>query len=659
MAFEKHQTALAQPFSLGNGLLSTTMWPYIWYRSRYFFVNNFLKVLLHITELYFIFIFFSAMSFHHLIIFRATTFVIYGAWWGVTEILREAGRHAVREKQTGNLSNLIVHWTWLTLCIALTIDLITLIIFWPNWFTWSQPNSLAFHVYIIAMLFQINLSLLVNTIHSGIYGISRVYRPLWSLLAPNCVSFIVMIAGWFVIDIYALPLAFLVGSTMTMLLSLRYTFSMFTLFNIKLDVTFHWPTFRATLKNIASLESLLAGLSGILITTSSSLFIIIALIFRIENWDYFSFLFLYMILPILQLNVEWAYLFYFDLKKLSRKAYTHFVKRLHHYAHFFSLFISLFAWVLAIIAALIYGGHPWKMLWVLLPWFFIRSFLAYLQMNAFVRRLYADTIISGLIATASLIPFLDNQLPMLYSILFLLIAFVVAIVWLSRRRIATHQRGIHCNCIQPYFLWLNSVLEEKQTMALYRIKLANQTSSTHVLDIIKSLNRIHHQPIWFTLQTPSMLIAIHHAKQPIDLLKHSDILIQGAGLIKQVASDLITPDQIKKALTLTPSHHTLNREQVLREFKHRFPHSIAIPIPHHSDQFSAQQHGHFFRGIHSYIEKQWLLTHHKPYVSAWLNHGVIEMIFVIDENDANTKAAREWQKDLLIINNNNVLAHFC
>ncbi len=227
-------------YSLAHALFGLSMWPYIWYRTRLFFINSFLKIVLHIAEFYFIFLFFSPSLFHRLIIFRSITFILYGAWWGALEMLREYGRGAKQCRQLHTVKTEVIYWLFLTLALLFIIDVVTAFLLHPSLKHQQANDMISFYFYLFAILVQINLAFLANVLHSGIYGISRVYRPLFSLVLPSAASFFIMFGGWFMIGIYALPCAFIVSAFLGLYFSFHYTLSMYKMLTLNQQSHCNW-----------------------------------------------------------------------------------------------------------------------------------------------------------------------------------------------------------------------------------------------------------------------------------------------------------------------------------------------------------------------------------------------------------------------------------
>jgi|GEM_PF-3125991 hypothetical protein len=654
--FKKYKQLMQHNFSLGNALFGETMWPYIYYRTRFFFINSFVKIILHVTELYFIFIFFAPSLFHRLIIFRTISYILYGIWWGALEVLREYGRQMKRMRKVDELQLEVKYWLWLTLILLLLIDIAAILLFWPNWMSSKYSFSGAFHFYLIAILVQINLTMIVAVYHSGIYGLSRVYRPLFSLVGPGVLSFCIMVGGWFVIGIYALPLAFIIGSFLGVFLSLYYTLRMFTMLGIKTKAKTSWRSFKFFLRRVLSIELVLAGLSSMLLTASGPLIILLALFLRVQDWDYLTFLYLYLIIPILQLNVEWVFLFYFDLKRLSKKSFSLMLKRYHRYVFGFSIIISLFAWILSGLACLLYVGHWWIVVWVLLPWYLLRSFLAYLQINAFVRRLYIDIIVSGLFVVLSFFPFLDSNINILYSLLSLFIAFLVALIWLKKRRFSIVRRGIHVNEIHPYFLWLNAVRPWRKPILFYHIKLAANASYRQTLAIIKNINSLSKSPIWFTLKDEHTLLAYQSLSHRGNLKRETaddHILLGSAGLVEnfniQPMSGKTIKDNLVKEILTTQTKVT--HDQIIDKFKHDFPNAKIFYLNNKKNHLSPDISPQVLSGLQAYVERPyWINKRGKFSVSALLEKGVATTLFIIDLKSEDINKVQAWLNGLFAEN---------
>lgn len=651
-----HKLRNQYSYSLVHALFNKSMWPYICYRARLFFINSLLKIILHIAEFYFIYLFFSPSLFHRLIIFRSITLILYGGWWGSLELLREHGRQAKQNRQLNTIVLEVKYWLLLTGFLLILINISTLICIHPVWSHHQSSDMVSFYVYLVAILIQLNLAFLVNVIHSGVYGVSRVYRPLISLLLPNVLSFIMMVSGWFIIGIYALPCAFILGAFLSVYFSLYYTMNMYKILNLSPELKLTWKGFKLFLQRVLNKEFLLAGLAGLFMTATGPFVIVIALFFGLQSWDYLTFLYIYMIIPILQLNIEWVFLFYFDLKKLLHRPYYLLLQRYQHYVYGFALITAVIAWLLAGLACLFYVGHWWITVWVLLPWLVFRSLLSYFQICAFVKRLYADVILSGLVVIISLIPFLKSSINIIDSFIGVFIALLIALIWLQHRRFSGHQSKLATDVLQPYFFWLYRIRSQPSDLTVYQIHLVNHIRYSQIITLINTINRFPQHDFLFTLANQQTLLGFQ--AQPLSEYQANkmQVIIAGAGLVEQVELVSVQKQNFKYHLMnmLHLSTESVTKMQVTSEFKRLFPKAIIYSLTSQQyDSIPAELCGLLLSGLRNFFERPWHVNRYgKVSVSALLEDGVATVLFIIDMKTTDLTQLQSWLNWLIPINNN-------
>ncbi len=387
-------------------------------------------------------------------------------------------------------------------------------------------------------------------------------------------------------------------------------------------------------------------------TATGPLIIIFTLFFRLQDWDYLTFLYLYMIIPILQLNVEWIFLFYFDLKRLLYKPYFLLLQRYHHYVYGFAILITLFAWILSGLACLFYVGHWWISVWVLLPWFGLRSFLSYLQIRAFVKRLYVDVIISGMVVVLSLVPFLNPRMSFVYSLLGIFIAFCVGLIWLRRRRFYSHQPVLTTHIIQPYFFWLHRAHTRKKSLVFCQIELAYGVRYSQVITIIQNINQASKKPFLFTLVNQHCLLGyqILRASSQID---NTLAIVAGAGLTEKVVMKMANIKSLNQdIMTITGVAEPISMKEVAAKFKQLFPEAIVCFLIEKKYLLPDDLSSQVLTGLRNFLERPWSVNPYgKLSVSALLEEGVATALFIIDLKKAEVDKVRSWLEWLMPINN--------
>lgn len=180
---------------LEDALLGMSGRRYAVYRLRYVFVRSLLRTALRLLE---VALFASAVPFEllsTLLVTRSCMMVTEGLWWGALEPLRnDVGRFG-SAGQTARASAAIRQW--LLLAVALGVAGLVAASLWVALGPSPYRSFSVVDVYVLGSAARWAIDLWATAYHSGVYGMRRVYRPLWSLALTDVADVAILgIAFW-------------------------------------------------------------------------------------------------------------------------------------------------------------------------------------------------------------------------------------------------------------------------------------------------------------------------------------------------------------------------------------------------------------------------------------------------------------------------------
>src|SRR5581483_6702863 len=93
---------------------------------------------------------------------------------------------------------------------------------WTIWLA-AEGRLGAVEAFVAAALLRVALDLPTRCYHSGVYAVRRVYKPLWATLLPDIAGFVLILALWWAIGIWALVVSSLTLSVLEAALTVGFT----------------------------------------------------------------------------------------------------------------------------------------------------------------------------------------------------------------------------------------------------------------------------------------------------------------------------------------------------------------------------------------------------------------------------------------------------
>ena len=206
---------------LEDALLSSRPVAYIAFRLRLVTLRVVLRTALHLIEIVALSQVLSPQALVPILLLRHLSLFAQTLWWGALEPQRIALREAHRKRDEGAYASICSRWAlFAAMVVLIEIGLTGL------WFL-SPAHTTAGHViydaYAVACGWRLCLDTWSRTQHSSVYAVSRVQRPLWSMLLVDFMEVFGLLWAWLRVGPYAFALVLAVGGAFRCAFSLYFT----------------------------------------------------------------------------------------------------------------------------------------------------------------------------------------------------------------------------------------------------------------------------------------------------------------------------------------------------------------------------------------------------------------------------------------------------
>jgi hypothetical protein len=366
--------------SVDDVFLSGRFGAYAWYRLRFFFLRWLSASAVHICRVVLLSAAFSRRNFVQLLLAETAVGFLSSFWWGALEPMRERVRELRRQGRLFAVPQEIDVW------LAASLVLAALVMAACSVWLLASPRAFGpFELYGVALAVRLALQFVTRTFHSGIYAMRRVYRPAWSIVAVEVVAFATIAAVWPVFGAWALPLGTLVSAIAGSGITLYFTHRMYQFIGMRP----RWAALlRVTRRKISWTQVLAAGLSFGIMKLDA------VLVFGLFDYARRSagvplFVLLFVMAPTIQAGFDWAYLFYFDLKRLHAPTLAPLLEQYRARITRLALVMGLAFWALgSLTGTVVFLRSLGTTYWLLCPFFVVRSLVASAQIQAFSVRRY-------------------------------------------------------------------------------------------------------------------------------------------------------------------------------------------------------------------------------------------------------------------------------
>lgn len=660
--------------SIQEALLGNSISAYAMYRLRFFSWNMLIVLAIHLVEFTLLSFIFSRYSFISLVFLRAICLLVTGGWWGALEILRTRVRHFHRRRRKDLIRREISCWLTLTALMSLAIFSYAIISFFIALFATSTVTLDLFQAYQLAILMQVACQLLVRTFHSGIYGLRRVARPFFSISITEFIVLLGAIALWPIWGAASLPAALFVSSLAATGLSVFYTTRTYRLQDV---FPLHIPNFtefRTFLWSVPSMEFFFAMIAGMLMSVDGAV-IFIMLLDMGQSLDSQNMgILLFLIAPLIRGGIEWAHLFYFDLKRLHLRLLVKFREKFERQLSHLSFVIGIPFWFISSIIALLYAGKsalPLCML--LLPFFLLITIVAYAQLKLFTHARYLDVIVSSFFVIAPLAAIGPLDFPVAVELILITSGMSIAYYYSRHPRLPIIKSNPAPKVDRGLCAWLSKLRAQKRPVLLHVIYI-NYTEASKNIAIFMELiaTSFNMECTLRRVGSSQQILGYQHAIDNNHLSKEW-LLTHGIGMVEhwmqtavyqngheaiiEICKLPILKSIVKSAWIGQP--FVLDKTRLTNEFISQFSEGIVFdPVGKNKGSISTLELSELRRVL---IQAELYLigfqNHYLPWsVSAlYLNHH-IRLIFVIPKASNDAKQIKHWLRKLEEYNLRGVLA---
>ena len=406
--FKRTESRGGRIVSLYSSLLTGRIFAYFFYRLRFPFLVSGVRFSVHVAEFFILMSTLGGVATFTVMVLRAGSLIVAGAWWGLLEVMRERLRGYLRSGQRDAAEAEIGSWFLLSVIVAIVATAAGGVALALMAGAGDDPIG-RFYAFLVVL--ELAIGLPVRVLHSGIYATRRVYKPVWSMFIPTLVQLLVLGVGFFYYPKAAIIIAILACNAITIGITVHFCLEAYRLVGLRprFGPPSHWWRNLPRIPPWLGFETALSGLSfrldAVLVLvlvgfygTDTRAFDLTAASMAWQHVDAFQFF--YLILPLFRGTYESAGIFYFDLVRLRDAPALHDL-RLFFFRGLLWLtpVIALFFWALAAaLGVFILHDVPVSFLLALIPMFLVRSAIGIYQI-----RLFADGRFGTHIATLALL----------------------------------------------------------------------------------------------------------------------------------------------------------------------------------------------------------------------------------------------------------------
>lgn len=406
--FERNSGSTRRVVSLYPSLLTGRILAYFAYRLRFPFLVSGIRFAVHVVEFFILMSALGGVATFTVMVLRAGSLIVSGAWWGLLEVMRGRLRGYARSGQRDAAEREI--GSWLVLAVILAIAVIALGAVALQLMSGAGDDAVG-RFYAFLVIVELAIGLPVRVLHSGIYATRRVYKPIWSMFVPTGVQLAVLGAGLFYYPKAAIIISIVAANAITIWITVHFCLEAYRMVGLRprfgpparwwrdLPRIPPWLGFETTISGLsfrldAVLVLILVGFYG----TDTRTFDLTAADMAWRHVDAFQFF--YLILPLFRGTYESSGIFYFDLVRLrNAPAIRSLQQMFFHALVWLSPVIALYYWVLAAgLGQFVLHDVPMSFLLALIPMFLVRSVIGIYQI-----RLFAEGRFGTHIATLALL----------------------------------------------------------------------------------------------------------------------------------------------------------------------------------------------------------------------------------------------------------------
>lgn len=653
---QKAQRAQSVPLSVawfGEGLVD-----YTFYRLNYFSLNTLLTMCLHVVEFYFLTRVFDGGLLKGVLSVRILSFVLFALWWGILETMRDRVKTLRGELDGPLVSRELGCWYLLGSTLAAGLWCGALIYMYKA--IEAQSTQALGDGYCAIILFTLGLRLCVETKKAGVFAVSRIWRPMWSVMISPLLGLGCIVLFWWMLGAYALLGALLLERLITTLLSFYYvtrTQKQLQYPAILWPSLYEWLTF---LKGLFNQKTLAAALAFLVIDSSGILVLLLSFTGTIYSLVESGFILFYFIHPLFKAASSWAMLFYFDFKRYQVALISPFLSSFVKKMMGFTIVLgAIFAAVAMLVTAGYFHEKIYFMSILFLVLFILRTMSAFVQVIAFCQGRYGLVIFSGVVTILAIFS-TSFVTDLFYVACILLCGMGMGILIILAPGFFSFSLGKKVGQLTLY-AWLVCLKRVKEPVQLWRFEISPQMNGYQKRVFIQLVfpKALYQKSAWFWVDNHTIVGCTQGDCTPFV----TKILIRAAGCV--VAYQFLKPSQdsidaLDKAKHFLMPHLmdtvmlTLGDTQLIALFQARFPEGWC-----HQGKHVHTLMGYTYKKNRAIYYQSLLykivrtLTcpcddseDHESSISVIFPLNKVPIIFVIPYSYENRAAAKEWKQHM-------------
>lgn len=669
----KHRYKQEKFVSLYDMMFDAKEFPYLSFRLSLFNLQLIFHFFAHVILFYFMEHKLASRTFTTLIFINGLKSLIDSGWWGGLEVLRSQVRNAYHTGNKEEMNRAISFWITLSLFISIPFLAIAAYFSYEAYWKYIYQEPMFKPLFIILVCVSVAVHIPLGAFHSGIYGISRVMRPRFSMILSYLAGLCVLFATWSEFKIYAILLSILTEIVVSSALTWYYTLHMYDLYNIVLEKLDHHD-FRRRLSELPIYHFILGFVANVFIMIDSILIIVFYFLAFEHTQLILLIKIIYLISPLICASSDWARLFYFDRKQLENDQLSIFINQYDKSISRTASFLGFCFGITAILASyLLISPTAAGYTAIMLPFFLMRSLIADRQVRAFTYNRYYDVIVTGILMVLAWVGIYNLKYSLLTKGFCVAVAMIIIHAFLKRYRFPSYGHIKYQSLYTNLYHWLSALKNKKEIVEIYKLQLDHYIQAQQRIGLLRRmreqlglagdhvcLNGDH--PLLFYRNVTDSTTEL----TPIDFANISQGLIRkvehcyvgevqnpeifNAPIYRLEACPLLQ-DLIEKPLkhALEDPNFPQYYQEVIYNFIEQFPNGIyydperhlgptATPLPYNIVR-------KFTMLIWQYLFKQRGSSRADTDLTLLFNKGLVHVIFVIprDPNsEEETKKIREW-----------------
>lgn len=594
-------------------------------------------------------------------------------WWGALETLRGQVRHRYHAHDEHGVDAVISNYLYLTAIIACVFCASLLAL--TAYLYWNDYISHLIAVFMVVLAVKLPVNLLLRVFHSGAYAITRIIRTPISVIAPDAIAILVINLISLDQPEYAWIIAFGIHALVNALLTYNFVRRMYRFYNITVQKPKR-PQFKRFLQTFPLGEFIYASTAYALIHIDALMPLVMA--YFLEN-NFISnevFFFCLLISPVFNATSDWAFLFYFDRKKIRGTDYAKTMKFYNDCIVRVSVLMAVIYWSFAVYAVSLFFDEVYLYyITLLLPLFMVKSVLADSLIKRYSYKGYKDIIVI-LSAMMLFIGATIVNLGLNFESYCIILAFLSLAAKFTYRPRYRPYRSINYFKIPigfyGFLLKLSAASKEKVTVySLTAVDHINITQTYFLLDELSRKFIGFNGEVCFVDDNHFMFFTKDKE------LTHYDILLACSGLVSNIEQltthsaaefqDAISRKdslfgKVLPAEYFDPDYFVPDDELLKQRFFNLFPHGIYYdPMPTYGPKAKPQSLEET-RSLYTHVIQYLYFTRNKRAANFTLSltyrEAQVQTLFVIPKHTASNQEREQWATLVHIYNLRNSLVPY-